>query len=47
MLRTRDIAHFNRLHVAPPLIISDEDLTTGLAAIDAALDVADSYSTEL
>jgi taurine--2-oxoglutarate transaminase len=39
-------AHFNRLHVAPPLITSDEDLLTGLAAIDAALEVADSFSTE-
>jgi len=39
-------AHFNRLHVAPPLIISEEDLRTGLAAIDVALDRADRYSTE-
>ncbi|MFN7149707.1 MAG: aspartate aminotransferase family protein [Microthrixaceae bacterium] len=39
-------AHFNRLHVAPPLITSDEDLLAGLAVIDAALDVADSFSTE-
>ena len=31
----------NRLHVAPPLVTSDEDLRTGLAAVDAALDVAD------
>lgn len=33
--------HFNRLHVAPPLVTSAEDLEHGLAAIDAALDVAD------
>jgi taurine--2-oxoglutarate transaminase len=39
-------AHFNRLHVAPPLITSDDDLLAGLAAIDVALDVADSFSTE-
>ncbi|GAA2842771.1 taurine--2-oxoglutarate transaminase [Leucobacter komagatae] len=36
-------AHFNRLQLAPPLIISEEDLERGLAIIDAALDVADSY----
>ena len=33
--------HFNRLHVAPPLVTSAADLEHGLAAIDAALDVAD------
>lgn len=33
--------HFNRLHVAPPLVTSADDLEHGLAAIDAALDVAD------
>ncbi|MDF9875741.1 aspartate aminotransferase family protein [Cellulosimicrobium cellulans] len=33
--------HFNRLHVAPPLVTSADDLERGLAAIDAALDVAD------
>ena len=36
--------HFNRLHVAPPLVTSAEDLEHGLAAIDAALDVADGYA---
>ncbi|UDY35357.1 aspartate aminotransferase family protein [Dermatobacter hominis] len=36
-------SHFNRLHVAPPLVISDEDLRAGLAAIDEALDVADAH----
>lgn len=35
--------HFNRLQLAPPLITSDDDLRLGLAAIDAALDVADTY----
>ncbi len=39
-------AHFNRLHVAPPLVISDEDVLAGLAAIDVALDHADRHSTE-
>ena len=33
--------HFNRTHVAPPLVISEDDLRTGLAAIDAALEVTD------
>ncbi|NDO89416.1 aspartate aminotransferase family protein [Cellulosimicrobium composti] len=36
--------HFNRLHVAPPLVTSAEDLEHGLAAIDEALDVADGYA---
>ncbi len=35
--------HFNRLHVVPPLIISDEDMRQGLAIIDEALTVADNY----
>jgi taurine--2-oxoglutarate transaminase len=39
-------AHFNRLHVAPPLVIDEEDLRTGLAAIDEALELADRHSTE-
>jgi taurine--2-oxoglutarate transaminase len=36
--------HFNRTHVAPPLVISPEDLRAGLAAIDAALEVADAHA---
>ena len=36
-------AHFNRLHVAPPLVISDEDARLGLSIIDAALDLADAH----
>jgi taurine--2-oxoglutarate transaminase len=36
--------HFNRLHVVPPLTISDDDMRTGLAAIDEALAVADRYA---
>ena len=35
--------HFNRLHVAPPLVISEDELVRGLDVIDAALDVADGY----
>ena len=33
--------HFNRLHVAPPLVITEDDLRPGLDVIDAALDRAD------
>lgn len=33
--------HFNRVHVAPPLVISEDDLRRGLDIIDAALAVAD------
>jgi len=33
--------HFNRVHVAPPLIISEAELRRGLDLIDAALAVAD------
>jgi taurine--2-oxoglutarate transaminase len=33
--------HFNRVHVAPPLVISEDDLVRGLDVIDRALDVAD------
>lgn len=35
--------HFNRLQIAPPLIVSEADLVRGLEIIDAALTVADSY----
>lgn len=34
-------AHFNRIHVAPPLNISDEDARLGLAILDEVLDLAD------
>ena len=36
-------AHFNRIHVCPPLVISDDDARTGLAILDEALAVADGY----
>ncbi|MGH3411881.1 MAG: aspartate aminotransferase family protein [Marmoricola sp.] len=35
--------HFNRLHVAPPLVIDEADLKEGIAVIDDALDIADEY----
>ncbi|MHB1576137.1 MAG: aminotransferase class III-fold pyridoxal phosphate-dependent enzyme [Candidatus Dormibacteria bacterium] len=35
--------HFNRLHVAPPLVIGEQELRQGLEWIDQALEVADSY----
>jgi taurine--2-oxoglutarate transaminase len=34
----------NRIHLAPPLVISEGDLRAGLAAVDAALDVADRHA---
>lgn len=34
----------NRIHLAPPLVISEDDLRAGLAAVDAALDVADRHA---
>ncbi len=33
--------HFNRLHIAPPLVISEAELRRGLSVIDRALAVAD------
>ena len=37
--------NFNRMHVVPPLNISDEDALAGLAIINEALAVADSHVT--
>jgi taurine--2-oxoglutarate transaminase len=37
--------HFNRLHVVPPITISDDDIREGLAIIDEALSVADTHTT--
>ena len=34
----------NRVHVAPPLNVSDSDVATGLAILDEALDVADEFT---
>ncbi|GAA4489553.1 aspartate aminotransferase family protein [Microbacterium panaciterrae] len=36
--------HFNRTHVAPPLVITEDELVRGLAVIDEALTVADGYT---
>ncbi len=36
--------HFNRLHVAPPLVIGEADLVRGLDVIDHALDTADEFA---
>jgi taurine--2-oxoglutarate transaminase len=33
--------HFNRVHVAPPLVITEDELVRGLDIIDEALAVAD------
>lgn len=37
--------HFNRVHVAPPLVISEDDLVRGLDIIDRALAVTDALVT--
>ncbi|MFM7231597.1 MAG: aspartate aminotransferase family protein [bacterium] len=39
-------AHFNRLQVTPPCTTTPDEAREGLAAIDAALEVADRYVTE-
>lgn len=36
-------AQYNRLHVAPPLVIPEDELLAGLDAIDEALDTADAF----
>jgi taurine--2-oxoglutarate transaminase len=36
-------SHFNRIHVAPPLIITAEELQDGIGRLDQALAVADRY----
>ncbi|MGW9628311.1 aminotransferase class III-fold pyridoxal phosphate-dependent enzyme [Microbacterium sp. NPDC055521] len=36
--------HFNRTHIAPPLVITEDELVRGLSAIDEALTVADEYT---
>jgi taurine--2-oxoglutarate transaminase len=37
------MTHFNRLHVVPPCTITEQEAREGLAVLDDALDVADSY----
>jgi taurine---2-oxoglutarate transaminase len=36
-------AHFNRMHVVPPLTISDDEMRAGLAIIDEVLSLADAH----
>ena len=36
-------AHFNRIHVTPPLVIAEADLLAGVQAIDTALALADAH----
>jgi len=36
-------SHFNRLHLAPPLVVDEDDLRSGIAAVGEALKVADRY----
>jgi len=33
--------HFNRMHVAPPLVITEDELVRGLGVLDEALAIAD------
>jgi taurine--2-oxoglutarate transaminase len=37
--------HFNRTHVVPPCTTSEDEVRTGLAILDEALEVADRYTT--
>ncbi|MEU7206498.1 aspartate aminotransferase family protein [Streptomyces sp. NPDC045470] len=39
------MCQMNRVHLAPPLVITEEELRGGLEAVDAALDTADAYAT--
>lgn len=36
--------HFNRTHIAPPLVVTEDELVRGLSAIDEALTVADGFT---
>jgi taurine--2-oxoglutarate transaminase len=36
-------AHFNRIQMAPPLIVTDDEVRRALEILDEALEVADSY----
>ena len=38
--------HFNRVHFVPPCTVNAAEVDEGIAALDAALDVADRYSSE-
>ena len=39
-------AHFNRVHFVPPCNVSEPEVSEGIAALDAALDVSDGYYRE-
>ncbi|UPO77452.1 aspartate aminotransferase family protein [Arthrobacter sp. Helios] len=39
-------ANFNRIHVVPPLNVTDEEARTGLAILDEVLDIADGHTEE-
>jgi taurine--2-oxoglutarate transaminase len=46
-LLQRDVYVFcrwNMLFVAPPLVVTDDELATGVRAIDEALEIADRYA---
>ena len=36
-------AHFNRVHIVPPLVTTEDDLRAGLAIVDDALALADAH----
>ena len=36
-------AHFNRIHVVPPLTTSDDDVRSGIAILDEVLALADAH----
>ena len=38
-------AHFNRIHVVPPLTTSDDDVRSGIAILDEVLALADAHYT--
>jgi taurine--2-oxoglutarate transaminase len=37
-------AHFNRIHIVPPLVTTEDDLRAGLAIVDDALTLADAHA---
>jgi len=39
------ITHFNGIHLAPPLVIEEEDLVKGIQILDECLAVVDEYAT--
>ena len=38
--------HFNRVHFVPPCTVSEAEVDEGIAALDAALEVADRYVSD-